>query len=172
MTDKYIISVQRYPSPCGMLMLGSFGDRLCLCDWQVERHSDLVKRRLKRMLSAEFEEAPSEITRCAAAQLDEYFAGKRRAFDVPLRFAGTDFQKRVWEELLHIPYGVTISYGELARRLDRPSAVRAVANANGANAMSIFVPCHRIIGTDHSLTGYAGGLQAKRMLLELEGVCL
>ncbi|WP_302027335.1 methylated-DNA--[protein]-cysteine S-methyltransferase, partial [uncultured Duncaniella sp.] len=90
--------------------------------------------------------------------------------DIPLLFVGTEFQKRVWNELLTIPYATPLSYGELARRIGMPSAVRAVANANGANAISIFVPCHRIIGTDRSLTGYGGGLPAKRHLLDVEGI--
>jgi len=85
-----------------------------------------------------------------------------------LIFAGTDFQKRVWNKLLEIPYGHTMSYGEMARQLDFPQAVRAVANANGANAISIFVPCHRIIGSNRKLVGYAGGLDAKKKLLNLE----
>ncbi len=106
----------------------------------------------------------------AALQLDEYFNGTRRSFDIPLLFVGTEFQKRVWNELLTIPYATPLSYGELARRIGMPSAVRAVANANGANAISIFVPCHRIIGTDRSLTGYGGGLPAKRHLLDVEGI--
>ena len=93
---------------------------------------------------------------------------QRTSFDLPLLFAGTDFQKRVWDLLLTIPYGKTLSYGELARQLGLPNATRAVANANGANAISIFAPCHRIIGSDGTLTGYGGGLAAKRFLLELE----
>ena len=104
----------------------------------------------------------------AVAQLDEYFAGQRLKFDVPLLFVGTEFQKTVWNELLKIPFGKTISYGELARRIGMPKAVRAVANAIGANVMSIFVPCHRIIGSNRSLSGYRGGRLAKRKLLEQE----
>ena len=151
-------------------MLGSFGDKLCLCDWQVEKHSGNVNRRLKRLLDAEFEEGTSEVIEKAAYQLNEFFAGQRKEFDVPLLFVGTDFQKTIWKELLNIPFGETVSYGEMARRIGMPKAVRAVANANGANALSIFAPCHRVIGSDHSLTGYGGGLDAKRALLELEGV--
>lgn len=168
--EKNVIKIKRYESPCGVLMLGSFGDELCLCDWQVEKHRGHVDRRLKRMLEAEFEEGTSEVIEKAARQLDEFFARQRREFDVPLLFTGTDFQKTVWNELLRIPFGQTISYGEMARRIGMPKAVRAVANANGANSMSIFAPCHRVIGSDRSLTGYGGGLTAKRMLLELEGV--
>lgn len=168
--EKNTIKIKRYESPCGVLMLGSFGDKLCLCDWQVEKHRYHVDRRLKRILRAEFEEGTSEVIGKAERQLDEFFAGQRRKFDMPLLFVGTDFQKTVWNELQKIPFGQTISYGEMARRIGMPKAVRAVANANGANSMSIFAPCHRVIGSDRSLTGYGGGLDAKRMLLELEGV--
>lgn len=170
MNAKNIIKTKRYESPCGVLMLGSFGDKLCLCDWQVEKHRGRVDRRLKRMLNAEFEEGTSDVIEKAVKQLDEYFAGKRKDFDVPLLFVGTDFQKKVWTELLDIPFGETVSYGEIARRIGLPKAVRAVANANGANSVSIFAPCHRVIGSDHSLTGYGGGIETKRRLLELEGV--
>ena len=166
--EKNIIKVQRYESPCGLLLLGSFGDKLCLCDWQVEKHRDHVDRRLKRMLCSEFEVGTSEVIEKAARQLDEFFAGKRKEFDVPLLFVGTDFQKTVWNELLEIPFGKTVSYGEMAQRIGMSKAVRAVANANGANSISIFAPCHRVIGSDRSLTGYGGGLPAKKFLLELE----
>ena len=170
MKEKNVIKTKRYESPCGVLLLGSFGDKLCLCDWQVEKHRSHVDKRLKRILRAEFEEGTSEVIEQALLQLDEFFAGKRREFDVPLLFVGTDFQKTVWNELLKIPFGKTISYGEMAQRIGLPKAVRAVANANGANSMSIFAPCHRVIGSDRSLTGYGGGLAAKQLLLELEGV--
>lgn len=170
MKKKNIIKIRRYESPCGILMLGSYGDKLCLCDWQIEQHRDHIDRRLTRMLNAEFEEGTSEVIDKAIKQLDEFFAGQRKIFDIPLLFVGTDFQKTVWNELLKIPFGKTVSYGEMARRIGMPKAVRAVANANGANSMSIFAPCHRVIGSDHSLTGYGGGLDAKRTLLKLEGV--
>lgn len=164
--DRIITS--RYESPCGTLMLGSFAGRLCLCDWQVGHHRGHVERRLRRMLGAELEEGTSPVIDKAKTRLDEYFAGARREFDVPLLFAGTDFQKRVWGALFTIPYGQTISYGEMARQIGMPTAVRAVANANGANAISIFAPCHRVIGNGRKLTGYAGGLAAKEYLLTLE----
>ncbi len=170
MKTRNTITVQPYTSPCGRLLLGSFNDKLCLCDWQVEKHRERVNERLKRILCADFKEGVSELTARAARQLDEYFTGKRRTFDIPLLFTGTDFQQKVWNELLHIPFGTTVSYGEMARRIDMPKAVRAVANANGANSISIFAPCHRVIGSDHSLTGYGGGLDTKQKLLELEGV--
>lgn len=166
------IITQRYESPCGTLMLGSFGDKLCLCDWQVEKCRDHVADRLLRTLDAEFEDGSTAVTDNAIIELDEYFAGKRREFDIPLLFAGTDFQNRVWNALLAIPFGKTVSYGEMARQISMPRAVRAVANANGANAISIFAPCHRVIGSDHTLTGYGGGLAAKEYLLKLENARL
>jgi methylated-DNA-[protein]-cysteine S-methyltransferase len=104
----------------------------------------------------------------AAAQLTAYFAGQLTTFDLPLAPAGTDFQRRVWDGLRQIPYGQTVSYGELARRLGSPAASRAVGLANGRNPISIVVPCHRVIGSDGSMTGYGGGLDRKRFLLALE----
>lgn len=163
-----VIHIQRYHSPCGDLMLGSFDGKLCLCDWATEKPRDRVDIRLRKMLQAGYEENTSDIIREADKQLDEYFTGKRTVFDIPLLFAGTDFQKKVWHKLLEIPYGATLSYSELATQLGMPTAVRAVANANGANALSIFAPCHRVIGSNRSLTGYAGGLEAKKKLLDLE----
>jgi methylated-DNA-[protein]-cysteine S-methyltransferase len=103
-----------------------------------------------------------------ARQLEEYFAGERTVFDVPLVLDGTAFQRRVWGALRDIPYGTTISYGELARRIGQPSASRAVGLANGRNPISVIVPCHRVIGADGTLTGYGGGLERKQLLLGLE----
>ena len=163
-----VVRIRRYHSPYGDLMLGSLDGRLCLCDWIVEGHRDKVDKRLRKYLCAGYEEGTSEVLRQACQELDEYFLKRRTAFDVPLLLPGTDFQRKVWAKLLEIPYGKTVSYAELSRMLGTPGAVRAVANANGANAVSIFVPCHRVIGSDRSLTGYGGGLAAKKMLLELE----
>ena len=106
----------------------------------------------------------------AVRQLTEYFSGKRREFDLPLRLQGTAFQQRVWRELTEIPYGETWSYGQLAKRINKPSASRAVGLANGRNPISILVPCHRVIGADGSLTGYGGGLERKQWLLAHEGL--
>ena len=163
------ISIQRYQSPCGELLLGAFGNRLCLCNWTKELHPKRVENRLQALLNAKFTEEPAPVVQEAARQLDEYFKGERRTFDMPLLFVGTDFQKNVWQELLKIPYGATITYADLAARLGRPKAVRAVANANGANALSIFAPCHRVVGSNGTFGGYGGGIEAKRFLLGLEG---
>ena len=109
-----------------------------------------------------------KIVETAARQLADYFAGKRRDFDLPLAPRGTEFQQRVWQELQRIPYGQTLSYGEIARRIGRPTAVRAVGAANGKNPIPIVIPCHRVIGRDGSLTGFGGGIDIKKQLLTLE----
>lgn len=162
------IRVQFYQSPYGELILGSLRDKLCICDWGDEKRRAVIDKRVRHALRADYETGASEVILRTVIQLDEYFARKRTAFDIPLLFVGTDFQKTVWQELLNIPYGKTVSYGELSRRLGNPKAVRAVAAANGANAISILVPCHRVVGSNHKLIGYAGGLAAKQGLLALE----
>ena len=115
------------------------------------------------------EYANHTILRETARQLDDYFAGRRRVFDLPLAFNGTDFQKQVWQALLAIPFGETRTYGQLAAQLGNPSASRAVGAANGKNPISIIAPCHRVIGGNGKLTGFACGLEAKAFLLGLEG---
>ncbi|GAC1501327.1 MAG: methylated-DNA--[protein]-cysteine S-methyltransferase [Steroidobacteraceae bacterium] len=150
-------------SPIGPLMLTSDGTALTGLFMEPSR------RELK---TAEGWVEDLTIAPLAAAvqQLNEYFAGARRGFDLPLRFDGTAFQRRVWEELRKIPYGETWSYGQLARRIGNPGASRAVGLANGRNPISILAPCHRVIGADGSLTGYGGGLDRKRWLLAHEGL--
>lgn len=120
-----------------------------------------------KQIAPEWELATESFTD-AAAQLREYFAGERAAFDLELAMRGTPFERRVWRALQAIPYGTTLSYGELARQIDEPSAARAVGLANGRNPISVIVPCHRVIGADGTLTGYGGGVERKRILLELE----
>lgn len=163
------IKIHHYSSPAGEMILGSFGDKLCICDWAVEKRRATIDRRISRHLNAAYKEAaPTEVIKRAISQLDEYFAGLRRHFAIPLVFTGSSFQSTVWSELVNIPYATTISYAELARRIHRPKAVRAVASANATNPISIFVPCHRVIGSNGTLTGYGGGLEAKSFLLSLE----
>ena len=162
------IKITRYQSPVGEMLVGSYGDKLCICDWAVEKRRGTIDRRIQRHLNAKYEEGTSDIIERAIGELEEYFAGHRKIFDIPVVFTGSEFQCTVWEELMKIPYGTTISYGELARRIHNPKAVRAVASANATNPISIFVPCHRVIGSNHKLTGYGGGLDAKKGLLELE----
>lgn len=162
------INIQYFNSSCGLFVLASFGDKLCLCDWSNNPCAERNKRRIERYLNASFKIETTSVLEEAKRQLDGYFAGNRKAFTIPLHLVGTDFQQQVWDELLNIPYGATISYKEIAQNIGKPKAVRAVAGAIGANGISILIPCHRVIGSDKSLTGYAGGLKAKKMLLQIE----
>ena len=165
---KQTVNTQYYDSPCGKLILASIGDELCLCDWQEKPCAERNKRRLERHLDAEFISKSSSVLEQTKAELDEYFAGERKIFNIPLCPIGTDFQKQVWQALLEIPYGETRSYKEIALKVDNLKGVRAVAQAIGANGISILIPCHRVIGTNHALTGFAGGIEAKRLLLNIE----
>jgi methylated-DNA-[protein]-cysteine S-methyltransferase len=127
-------------------------------------------RRVTRIGFGDAVAPPGDATAVAAAaiQLEQYFAGERTDFDLELDPIGTPFERRVWDELRAIPYGETTSYAEIARRIGRPSACRAVGRANGRNPIAVVVPCHRVIGSNGSLTGYAGGIEMKRALLDLE----
>ncbi len=166
--SKRFIATSIYKSPCGYLILGAYDNKLCLCDWLNGKHRKVVDKKIQNFFDAKFVETNSPTTQNAMSQLEEYFLGNRGTFQSPLLFIGTDFQKKVWHALLKIPYGKTISYGELAESLGLPNGSRAVANACGANAISIFVPCHRIIGANGSLVGYDGGVERKNFLLNLE----
>jgi methylated-DNA-[protein]-cysteine S-methyltransferase len=146
-------------SPIGTLLLVGDGRALRRLHMQGGRTAIRVR--------PEWERAGEAFAR-VEAQLAEYFDGCRTAFDVPLELAGSPFQRRVWSALQEIPYGETVSYGELARRVGAPSAARAVGVANRENPVAVIVPCHRVIGADGSLTGFGGGLERKRRLLELE----
>jgi len=163
-----IINIQTYCSPLGELIMGSFQDALCICDWRYRKMRSSINTRIQTGLDAHFEESPTPIISLAIEQLEAYFSGERKIFDIPLLLVGTDFQKRVWNELLTIPFGETETYLSLTRKIGDEKSIRAVAAANGANAISVIVPCHRIIGSGGKLIGYAGGLEAKKKLLQLE----
>lgn len=162
------IHIQHYESMLEKMILGSFHDKICICDWTHSKHRNRNDARICKALNAVYQEDSSAILEKAKAELDEYFHHQRTTFDIPLLFTGTAFQNNVWCALLEIPYGKTISYGEQASCLGISTKVRAVANANGANPISIFVPCHRVIGSNGTLSGYAGGIDAKQTLLQLE----
>jgi methylated-DNA-[protein]-cysteine S-methyltransferase len=149
-------------SPVGPLTLIAAAGRLTGLHMEVQRHP------LDPAAYGAAGDPAAEPFAAAARQLDAYFAGQLQAFDLPLDLAGTPFQQRVWAELQRIPFGETATYGELAAALGKPSASRAVGLANGRNPVSIVVPCHRVIGSDGSLTGYGGGIDRKRFLLALE----
>ena len=162
------IHIQYYNSPCGEMVLASMGDELCLCDWNEMPCAERNKHRLVKYMNAVFRVETSYVLEQTKKQLDEYFSGTRKAFDIPLHPVGTEFQQQVWNALLEIPYGETRSYKDIALSIANPKGIRAVAQAIGANGISILIPCHRVIGSNHSLTGFAGGIEAKRILLEIE----
>lgn len=148
-------------SPVGPLLLAADDNGLRLVEFQHSRH------RIKR--TDDWAEGGHTVLDATHAQLDEYFRGERECFDLPLAPRGTEFQREVWFALATIPYGETVSYAQLAGRVGRPDAMRAVGAANGRNPLPIVLPCHRVIGADGSLTGFGGGLPTKQFLLELEG---
>lgn len=143
-----------YDSPIGPMTLVQEGEALARLDFDVPSQPE--------------EATPLLLEACR--QLREYFAGERKAFALPLAPAGTEFQKKVWAALRDIPWGETRSYGDIARAIGKPAACRAVGMANGRNPLPVFIPCHRVIGTNGSITGYSGGLEKKRFLLRLEGI--
>ena len=149
-------------SPVGKLILVASDSGLAAILWE---NDDPDRVRLGSIM----EDPGHPVLISAERQLAEYFAGERKRFDLPLDFNGTEFQKQVWSALLTIPFGETRSYAEIARMIGRPAACRAVGAANGKNPISIVAPCHRVIGANGTLTGFAGGLKAKEYLLQLEG---
>jgi len=156
-----------HPSPVGPLRIAASSQGLVAVHMERQRHMpEAVDPAWKRATPADMQARAT--LHAACTQLDEYFAGRRRTFDLPLDARGTEFQKLVWSGLLAIGFGETSSYGELARRIGRDKAVRAVGLANGRNPLSIVVPCHRVIGADGSMTGYGGGLERKVFLLRHE----
>ncbi|MGV3630675.1 MAG: methylated-DNA--[protein]-cysteine S-methyltransferase [Bacteroidota bacterium] len=162
------VHITYWKTAFGELLLGDHKGKLVLCDWRHRKMREQVDQRIKTGLNAEFAEQETELITAAKKQFEAYFAGELKEFDLPLQLVGTDFQKQVWESLMQIPYGKTLSYLALSRQLGNEKAIRAVASANGANAISIIVPCHRIIGSSGELVGYAGGLSSKKKLLALE----
>jgi methylated-DNA-[protein]-cysteine S-methyltransferase len=162
------IYFQNYTTPFGELKLASFKDQLCMCDWVFRKMRIQIDRRLIVALEAEFVHSDSEVIRETKLQLEEYFERQRTEFTIPMLMAGSPFQQSVWEKLIEIPYGKTETYSGLALKLGNSLAIRAVATANGANAISILIPCHRIIGIQGEMVGYAGGLPTKKRLLDLE----
>jgi methylated-DNA-[protein]-cysteine S-methyltransferase len=150
-----------YDSPCGRMLLVADGEALCGAYFVGQKHM--------RETDADWvRDSSAAVIARTKRQLDEYFRGERTAFDVPLAATGTPFQRAVWKAIAGVGFGRTISYGELARRAGRPGSARAAGAATGRNPIGIIVPCHRIVGSNGALTGYAGGLAKKRALLALE----
>jgi AraC family transcriptional regulator of adaptative response/methylated-DNA-[protein]-cysteine methyltransferase len=164
------VVLRRLTTPLGPMIAGSIDGDVCLLEFADRRMLERQIKTLSRRLRCRFLPGTSAVLDILAHEIDAYFEGSLRRFSVPLRAPGTDFQRAVWEALAGIPYGETRSYADVAASLDQPSAVRAVARANGDNRLAILIPCHRVIGKDGSLTGYGGKLWRKQRLLELEGV--
>jgi AraC family transcriptional regulator of adaptative response/methylated-DNA-[protein]-cysteine methyltransferase len=163
-----VVKVTRIATPLGPMLAGSSGDELVLLEFADRRQLASQVERIGRRLGAVYVPDRSAVLDRAESELNEYFEGKRRDFALPLLPLGSDFERTVWEALREIPYGETRSYGDVARRVGRPAAVRAVGRANGLNAIAIVVPCHRVVGADGRLVGYGGGLWRKERLLEGE----
>jgi methylated-DNA-[protein]-cysteine S-methyltransferase len=157
-----MIRYARFATPLGTIFATAVGGALTGIYFEGGRHAPAI--------SSQWREDPgaAPLGECRR-QLDEYLEGKRQVFELPLAPEGTEFQRRVWIEIAQVPYGETITYAELARRAGAPGAARAAGAATGRNPLSIIVPCHRVVGTDGSLTGYAGGIERKTRLLEIEG---
>ncbi|MGM5631149.1 methylated-DNA--[protein]-cysteine S-methyltransferase [Apibacter raozihei] len=167
-----IINIQHFNSTFGELVIGSFNNQLCLCDWRYRKRRESIDLRIKKFLKAEYKEDSSQIIEATIQQLVEYSNKERTSFELPLLLCGTDFQKSVWEELNKVAYGKTETYLGLAKKMKNEKGIRAIASANGANAISIIIPCHRIIGSNRELIGYAGGLPIKKQLLAHESPTL
>jgi len=162
------INIQHYKTEIGDMIIGSYEGELCLLDFRHRKMRKAVDERVRKGFDAVFVEKSDYIIEETKKQITAYLCGERKEFDVPVITVGTDFQKRVWRALTKIPYGQTISYLELAQNINNEKAVRAVANANGANAIGIIIPCHRVIQSSGELGGYGGGVEVKQVLLDLE----
>jgi len=168
MSQKNIIFIQYYKTPIGELIIGSFENKLCLLDFRYRKMRDAIDQRIQTGLNAFYHEKETPFLRKTFLQIKDYLKGVRSEFPVEIEMVGSPFQLKVWNELRAIPYGTTISYLELAQKIGNKNAARAVASANGANAIALIVPCHRVIGSTNKLVGYAGGLPSKKKLLKLE----
>lgn len=166
--DKNVIRIGRLTTPIGPMFVCATDKGVCLLEFVDRRMLETEFKDLQRLLNARIITGENEHIKQAKKQLAEYFSGERKTFSIPLHTPGTEFQNLVWDGLQQIPYGQTATYKEQAAKMERPKAIRAVASANGHNRISILVPCHRVIGSDGKLTGYGGGLERKRWLLNHE----
>jgi AraC family transcriptional regulator of adaptative response/methylated-DNA-[protein]-cysteine methyltransferase len=167
-TNEGTVLMTRLMTPLGPMLAGASGAGICLLEFMDRRILATQLRRVRQRFRAQLKTGSSEYFDLLDVQLQEYFSGALKAFTVPMDTPGTEFQTRVWTALQTIPYGETRCYEDQAFAVDRPTAVRAVARANGDNRISIIIPCHRVIGKDGSLTGYGGGIWRKQWLLQLE----
>ena len=163
------IQYQKFATPLGDMVAASHNSRLCLLEFVDKKRPSTILKPLARNLRAEIKEEKSEILDRTDRQLRLYFDGKLAKFDLPTNAVGTDFQKKVWNQLTRIPSGKTVNYGRIAERVGKPKGARAAGMAIGSNPLAIVVPCHRVIGKSGDLTGFGGGLWRKKWLLEHEG---
>jgi AraC family transcriptional regulator of adaptative response/methylated-DNA-[protein]-cysteine methyltransferase len=163
-----MINIIKIETPLGEMIAGATDEGICLLEFHDRRMLPTEYKDLMRLLNTTLEDGENRHLKILEKQLTEYFDGRRKEFTVPLVTPGTDFQQDVWKELQNIRYGSTRSYQEQAIALNRPDSVRAIANANGMNRISIVIPCHRVIGSNGHLVGYGGGLKRKKWLLDHE----
>lgn len=163
-----MIITKHIHTPLGKMIAGATDKGICLFDFEYRKMMPAIRKRISSFLQDDFEAGEHHHFEILQQQADEYFKGTRTFFELPLLMTGTPFQQKVWEALQAIPYGNMRTYMQQAKLLGDEKAIRAVARANGENCLAIIVPCHRVVGSDGSLTGYAGGLKAKRWLLEHE----
>lgn len=163
-----MIYTQKLETPIGHMIAGVTDGGICLFDFEYRKMLPAIKKRVSDHINADYLEQEHKLHIELKEQVDEYFQGARTNFDLPLIFSGTDFQKKVWNALLEVPFGEKRTYMQQTRVLGDEKAIRAVARANGENCLAIIVPCHRVVGSNGALTGYAGGLKAKKWLLEHE----
>ena len=166
--DKNIITITKIPTPVGIMIAGATAIGICMLEFMDRRMLEMQLDRLKKYHFADLAKGDSPFFVQLNTELQEYFSGARKTFDVPLDIKGTKFQESVWKALSAIPYGKTISYQDQAIAINNPKAVRAVAKANGDNRIGIIIPCHRVIGKNGKMTGYGGKIWRKKYLLNLE----
>lgn len=165
---QHILYTKQLQSPLGNFLAAASNRGICMLEFGDRKELESESNTVKKLLNVEIEGGESPFFPQLEEELNAYFEGKLKVFQVPLHYPGTPFQQAVWSELLNIPYGKTRSYMQQAKALKNPDGIRAVAHANGTNRMAILIPCHRVIGTNGSLTGYGGGLWRKKWLLNLE----
>ena len=163
-----MICLTHIDTPVGKMRIGATDEGICLFDFQYRKSIDSIMKRIETLSGDKFADGAHPHFEKLKLQINEYFTGERKEFDLPLHLVGTPFQKSVWQGLLKIPYGETRSYKQQSIFLGNEKAIRAVAGANGENGIAIIIPCHRVIGENGSLIGYGGGLQRKKWLLDLE----
>lgn len=165
---KSNLDFKEVKTPIGDMVFGSSDKGLCLLDFKYRKSFPRILKRIKEFFGDNIIYGTSKFIELAENELHQYFKGDLKVFSVPLDIRGSEFQLKVWNALLKIKYGKTVSYLEIAKKIGRPEAVRAIANANGQNRIAIIIPCHRVIGSDGSLTGYGGGIAIKKKLIRLE----